>query len=207
MPIIPIQGKQAVIHETAYVSPNAYLIGEVEIGPNSVVWPGAILRAEAAPIIIGSNSVIFDGVVMVTRVEKKSIHVGNYNIIERGSILFASFLFDYCMIGENCTICEDTNFEEGVLVLPNSVVLPGMNIQARAVLKGNPVMFVRQQSRSEMLKMKDRAEYYADLFTRIKQALPNLQPYALTTTDLFNLLLQKNPPPEGPKEQPSQDKQ
>lgn len=70
MPIIPLHGKQPQIHETAYVSPNAYLIGDVEIGPNSVVWPGAILRAELAPIIVGSNSVIFDGVVMITRVEK-----------------------------------------------------------------------------------------------------------------------------------------
>lgn len=202
MPIIPLHGKQPQIHETAYVSPNAYLIGDVEIGPNSVVWPGAILRAELAPIIVGSNSVIFDGVVMITRVEKKSIRIGNFNIIERGSLLFASFLFDYCMIGENSTIWEDTNFEEGVVVLPNSVVLAGMNIQARAILKGNPVTFVREQSRAEMLKMKDRAEHYADLFTRVKEALPNLQPYALTTPDLFNLLLEKKPAPEAAKEHP-----
>jgi carbonic anhydrase/acetyltransferase-like protein (isoleucine patch superfamily) len=200
MPIIPLQGKSAKIHETAWVSPNAYLIGDVEVGPNSVVWPGCILRAEYSPIVIGANSVIFDGVTMITRTEKKSIHIGSFNIIERGCLLFGTFLLDYCVVGENTTIWEDTNFEEGVVLLPNSMVPAGMNIPSRAILKGNPVSQVREQSRSEMLKMKDRAEHYADLFTRVKAALPNLQPYALTAADLFNFLLEKRPPPEGPKE-------
>lgn len=197
MPLIKYRGKEPLIDEEAWVSPLAYVIGEVEIGPHSVIWPGAILRAERSPIRVGSYSTIFDGVTMITRSEKKPLQIGNYNIIESSCLLYGSFLADYVLIQENSVVYEETSLGEGVVLLPESLVAAGMNHPARAILKGNPVSQVRQQSRNEMMKMKDRAEYYSDLFIRVRKMLPNLQPYALTSVDLFKLLLEKDPPPES----------
>ncbi|HOJ50904.1 MAG TPA: hypothetical protein PLT64_00005, partial [Syntrophales bacterium] len=58
------QGKMPKIAETAFVSEAAYVVGEVEIGEFSGVWPGAIVRGDFAPIVIGKYTNIEDNCVI-----------------------------------------------------------------------------------------------------------------------------------------------
>ena len=55
-------GKKAKIHSTAFVSEFSYLIGDIEIGENSSIWPGVILRADSGKIVIGDNTNIQDNI-------------------------------------------------------------------------------------------------------------------------------------------------
>ena len=77
------------------------------------------------------------------------------------------------------------------ILLNNSQVPPGLIIPARAVMKGIPVEPIREQSRNDMLKVKDRAEHYSQLFVKIKEQLPNAQSYVLTFSDFLKILLNK----------------
>ena len=54
-------GKTPKVAESAWVSEAAYVIGDVEIGENSGVWPGAVIRADFASIKIGRNTQIEQG--------------------------------------------------------------------------------------------------------------------------------------------------
>jgi carbonic anhydrase/acetyltransferase-like protein (isoleucine patch superfamily) len=191
MPLLEYNGKKPEISENAYVSPNATLIGDVSVQPNAVIWPGSILRAENAQINIGEYSTIFNGVMMFTRSQKSPIHIGRYCIIETGVTLFGCFMEDYVQILEGCLIFEESSIGEGAILLNNSQVLPGLTIPARAVMKGIPVETVREQSRNDVLKVKDRAEHYSQLFIKINEQLPNAQPYVLTLPDFIKILLKK----------------
>jgi len=164
-------------------------VGDVEIGPHSVVWPGATLRAESAKIKIGNYSTIFDGVVMFTKTEKSPINIGNYNIIDTGSFIFGTFMEDYVQIGENTVLYEGSSIGEGSIILKDSIIVSGMVVAERAIMKGNPASTIREQSRQDVIKQKERAEHYSDLFIRVHKKLPNLQPYALTKNDLMKLLM------------------
>ena len=53
-------GKTPVIHPTAFVSEAAYLLGDVEIGEGSSIWPGVVIRADAAKVTIGKNTNVQD---------------------------------------------------------------------------------------------------------------------------------------------------
>ena len=64
MPLFEHQGKRPQVHPTAFVAPNASLIGEVSIGAGSVVLFGAILAAETGPISIGCQCVIMENAVL-----------------------------------------------------------------------------------------------------------------------------------------------
>ena len=55
---------QPIVHPLAYVHPDAVLIGNVTIGAESTVWPGAVLRGDAGPIVIGMRTSIQDGAVI-----------------------------------------------------------------------------------------------------------------------------------------------
>src|SRR5919106_5263427 len=92
------------IDPTAYVHPDAVIIGNVRIGPEASVWPGAVLRGDGAPITIGARTSVQDGSVLhVTPIHPTTVGEG-------------------CVIGhlvhmEGCTV------EDGALVGSGSIVL------------------------------------------------------------------------------------
>lgn len=189
MPLLKIHGKEPKIDPTAWVSPNATLIGDVVVGANTVIWPGTFLRAEYAPITIGQYTTIFDGIMMFTRSDKSPIQIGNYNIIETGTSIFGTFTEDYVIIGEKSIIYERSSIGEGAVIIADSIISAGVIIAERSIMKGDPASKVREQTRNDVLKQKERAEHFTELFIRIRKQLPNLQPYALTETAIMKLFI------------------
>ena len=189
MPLLEYRNQKPNIDPTAWVSPNATLIGDVQIKAHTVVWPGVFLRAEFAPITIGEYCTIFDGVMMFTRSDKSPIEIGNYNIIETGTSIFGTFMSDYVTVGENAVIYERSSIGEGVVILKDSTIASGIIVQERGIMKGNPASIVREQSRNGLLGQKERAENFSELFIRMRQRLPNLQPYALTEAAIMRELI------------------
>ena len=189
MVLIEYNGKEPDISSNAYVSPLATLIGDIRINDNAVVWPGSIIRAEKSQISIGEYSTIFDGVILLTRSQKSPIHVGRYCILETGVTLLGGFLEDYVQIMEGSVIFEESSIGEGVVILNKSQVPPGLVVPARAVMKGNPVETIREQSRNEVLEQKERAHHYTQMFIKIKNMLPNAQSYLLTLPDFMKMIM------------------
>ncbi len=191
MPILEYNGKKPNISPKSYVSPMSTLIGDVRINENVIIWPGSIIRAENSPINIGEYTTIFDGVMMFTRSQKSSINIGRYCIIESGVTLLGCFLEDYVQIKEGTLIYDEASIGEGVIILNQSQVPPGLTIPARAVMRGIPVEPVREQTRNDVLKQKEKAENYSQLFIKIKDHLPNAQSYLLTLPDFIKIMLKK----------------
>lgn len=191
MPLLKIHGKEPKIDPAAWVSPNATLIGDVVVGANSVIWPGTFLRAEYAPITIGQYTTVFDGIMMFTRSDKSPIQIGNYNIIETGTSIFGTFTEDYVTIGEKSIIYERSSIGEGAVIIADSIISAGVIVAERSIMKGDPASKVREQSRNDVLKQKERAEHFTELFVRVRNQLPNLQPYALSETAIMKILIDK----------------
>jgi hypothetical protein len=104
-------------------------------------------------------------------------------------VLFGAFLEDYILLSKNSLVFEGCSLGEGVILLNDSTVPSGMTLASRAILKGNPATVVREQSRNDMLKHKDRAEHFAELFIKVQSQLPNIQPYVLSLTDFMKFLI------------------
>lgn len=191
MVLMEYNGKTPKISEECYVSPLATVIGDVTINNNAIIWPGAIIRGENAPIIIGEYSTIFNGVMMFTRSQKSAINIGRYCIIESGATILGCFMEDYVQVMEGTLIYEEVSIGEGSIILNDSQVPPGFTISARSVLKGIPIEPIKEQSRNDVLKQKERAEHYSQLFIKILHYLPNAQSYLLTLPDFIKLMLNK----------------
>ncbi|UCD01911.1 MAG: hypothetical protein JSV23_02515 [Promethearchaeota archaeon] len=191
MTIMEYNGKKPEISPNSYVSPMATLIGDIHINDNVIIWPGSIIRAENSPINIGEYTTIFNGVMMLTRSQKSSINIGRYCILESGVTLLGCFLEDYVQLKEGTLVFEEVSIGEGSIILNNSQVPPGLTIPARVVMKGIPVEPVREQTRNDVLKQKEKAENYSQLFIKIKEQLPNAQGYLLTLPDFIKLIFKK----------------
>ncbi|MFW9945828.1 MAG: gamma carbonic anhydrase family protein [Promethearchaeota archaeon] len=191
MVILEYNGKEPKISKNAYVSPLSTLIGDVRVNDNAIIWPGSIIRAENSQINIGEYTTIFDGVMLFTRSQKSAIHIGRYCIIESGVTILGCFMEDYVQVMEGTLIYEESSVGEGSIILNKSQVPPGLTIPARSVLKGIPVEPIREQTRNDVLKQKERAEHYSQLFIKIKNQLPNAQSYVLSYPDFVRIILKK----------------
>ncbi|TKJ24097.1 MAG: hypothetical protein CEE42_11280 [Promethearchaeota archaeon Loki_b31] len=191
MVLLEYNGRSPNISSNSYVSPLATLIGDVTVNDNAIIWPGSIIRAENSKINIGEYTTVFNGVMMFTRSQKSSIHIGRYCIIESGVTILGCFMEDYVQIMEGTLIYEESSIGEGSIIINKSQIPPGLIIPARSVLRGIPVEPIREQSRNEVLKQKDKAEHYSQLFIKIKEQLPNAQSYLMTLPDFIKLLLKK----------------
>jgi carbonic anhydrase/acetyltransferase-like protein (isoleucine patch superfamily) len=114
-----------LVHPDAYVHPDAVVIGDVEIGAGSTVWPSAVLRADYGRIVVGERTSIQDGSVL---------HVSAGLVTRVG---------DRCVIGhlvhlEGCTIEDDCLVGNGAIVLHEAVVRRGALVGAGAFV-GNRV--------------------------------------------------------------------
>ena len=192
MPIMEYNGKKPKISDNAFVSHMSTLIGDITVNDNVIIWPGSIIRAENSQINIGEYTTIFDGVLLFTRSQKSPINIGRYCIIETGATILGCFMEDYVQILEGTIIHEESSIGEGVVILNDSEVPPGLTVPARSVLKGRPVEKMREQTRNDVLEQQERAHHYSQLFLRIKQHFPNAQGYMLTFPDLVKLLFKKD---------------
>jgi len=175
MPILELKGKKPQIDETAYVSNQATIIGDVEIGPNSSVWPGTIIRGDFSKITIEECSHIQDSVIIHAHKKNTPVSITSYCTIETAACLYGCFISDATVVGYGSIIFEGVNIGETVFVAPHSYIPPGMIIQPRVVVKseqiGLPAATIRKLSMDEISSQKDRAERYSEAFTKLKNWL------------------------------------
>ena len=127
MPIYELEGVAPQIDPEAFVHPDAVVIGDVTIGPESSVWPGAVLRGDYGTITVGARSSIQDGTV---------IHAGPG---------FPTAVGDDCVVGhlthlEGCTLENEALAGSGSVVLHWAVIGIGATVGANAVVPNHMVV-------------------------------------------------------------------
>ena len=115
------------VHPTAYVHPDAVVIGSVTIGAESSIWPSAVIRGDDGPITIGARTSIQDGSI---------IHTTPW---------IPTVVGDDCVIGhlvhlEGCTIQDGALVGNGSIVLHGAVVETGAVVGSGAVVPGRMVV-------------------------------------------------------------------
>ncbi len=137
MTLFALGDERPRIHPGAYIHPHAVLIGEVRIGPGSSVWPGAIIRADNGPIVIGARTSIQDGAVIHTQTIKRT-RIGNDCVIGHLVHLEGCVLEDLVLVGSGAVVLEGVICRSGCLVGAGAVVSPGTEIPAGAMALGVP---------------------------------------------------------------------
>jgi carbonic anhydrase/acetyltransferase-like protein (isoleucine patch superfamily) len=135
--LISYRGKRPAIAPSAFVAPNAVLIGDVEIGPESSVWFGAVLRGDNGPIRVGARTSIQDNAVVHVS-EHGGTYLGDDVTVGHCAVMEDCNVKRYALIGSNATLLNGCTIGEGALVAAGSVVGQGVDIPARVVAAGAP---------------------------------------------------------------------
>ena len=125
------------IHESAYVHPEATIIGDVTIGAGSTVWPQAVLRGDDGSIIVGERTSIQDGAVIHTTPASPTV-IGNDCTIGHLVHLEGCTLGDGSLAGVGSVIRHRVTVGAGALVAAGAVVLDGTDVPPAALALGVP---------------------------------------------------------------------
>ena len=137
MTLYALDEERPRIHPDAYVHPQAVLIGEVRLGAGSSVWPGAIIRADNGPIVIGARTSIQDGAVIHTQLWKHT-RIGDDCVIGHLVHLEGCVLEDLVLVGSGAVVLEGVICRSASLVGAGAVVPPGTEVPAGAMALGVP---------------------------------------------------------------------
>ncbi len=125
------------IHSSAYVHPDATVIGDVEVGENSSIWPSSVVRADYGTIVIGRDTSIQDGTVIHATAGLVT-SIGSRCVVGHLAHLEGCTVEDDVLIGSGSIVLHRAVIERHSLVGANSVVTNDMRVPSFAMALGVP---------------------------------------------------------------------
>ncbi|MFP4624015.1 MAG: gamma carbonic anhydrase family protein [Gemmatimonadota bacterium] len=162
--LIEFRGRKPSVHRTAFVAPTAVLIGDVEVGPESSVWFGAVLRGDHPThgIRVGARSSIQDNCVLHVSDEGPTL-VGEDATIGHGAVFESCEVRRGALVGMNAVVLHRAVVGEDSLVAAGSVVPAGMDVPSRSLVAGAPATVRRSLGDEAVAAIREGAEHYVVL--------------------------------------------
>lgn len=175
MAIYEFNGFKPVIKASSFIHPLASVIGNVIIGENVYVGPGAAIRGDWGQIIIEDGCNVQENCTIhmfpgTTTILKKGAHIGH------GAIIHGGIIGENCLIGMNAVIMDDVVIEKESIIGALSFVSAKTHIPQRSLVVGNPSKIIKQVS-DEMISWKTKGtELYQKLPKECKETLKECEP-------------------------------
>jgi len=168
-PLAPHHGIAPNLAPGAWVHPRATVIGEVSLGADASVWPGAVIRGDVNRIVIGEATNIQDGSVL--HVSHKTaadpaggpLLIGARVTVGHTVILHACTIEDECLIGMGSIILDRAVVRRHVLLGAGSLVPEGKVLESGYLYLGRPAKAVRLLTEEEIAYFNYSAEHYVKL--------------------------------------------
>lgn len=147
MPVYAIGDRTPDIHPDAYVHPDAVVIGDVRIGAEATVWPGAVLRGDYGRIEVGERTSVQDGTVVHATAELATI-IGSDCIVGHVAHLEGCTIEPHSLVGSGSVVLHRAVVRSHALVGANALVPNGMEVPSHAMALGAPAK-LREDSVAE----------------------------------------------------------
>jgi len=166
--------KTPKIAESAFISEAAYIIGDVEIGEDSSVWPGAVIRGDFGSIKIGKNTAIEDNCVIhagtpSTPSYREDVTIGDNVHIGHGAVINCHRIGSNVLIGMNSTILHDAEIGDFCIIGAGCLVRQGMKVPDKSFVAGVPGEIKGEASPEQLWWVEEGPQIYVELVKRYKE--------------------------------------
>jgi carbonic anhydrase/acetyltransferase-like protein (isoleucine patch superfamily) len=148
MPIYALGDQIPSIHPTAYVHPDAVIIGSVTIGAQSSIWACAVLRGDDGAIVIGERTSIQDGTVVHTTPMNHTT-VGDDCVVGHLVHLEGCIIHNFAQVSSGAIVLHRVRVGTGAIVAANAVVLNDTVVPPGALAVGTPAVIKEGRARAE----------------------------------------------------------
>jgi carbonic anhydrase/acetyltransferase-like protein (isoleucine patch superfamily) len=137
MPVYALDDRVPQIHPSAFVHPDAVVIGDVTIGQDASIWPTAVLRGDYGVITVGARTSVQDGTVVHATAENPTT-IGADCVIGHNAHLEGCTIEDHCLVGSGSIVLHDVVVRAGSLVGAGALVPNRMEVPSGALALGVP---------------------------------------------------------------------
>jgi carbonic anhydrase/acetyltransferase-like protein (isoleucine patch superfamily) len=164
-----------VIHESSFIHPQAVVTGNVIIGKDCYIGPGAALRGDWGQIIIEDGCNVqenctihmFPGVIVLL---KEGAHIGH------GAVIHGATIGKNCLVGINAVIMDNVELGDESIVGALTLIKEGEKIPSRSLVVGNPGKIIKQVSDEMMVWKAKGTELYRQLPADCHNTLKTCEP-------------------------------
>jgi len=166
------------VASSTYIDESALVIGNVEIGEDSSVWPMCVVRGDIHHIRIGHSTNIQDGSILHVTHDSEykaggsPLMIGNEVTVGHQATLHACTIEDHCLIGIGSIVLDGAVIERGAMLGAGSLVNPGKHIEGGYLWLGRPARRVRELTEKEKAYLNYSAAHYVKLQRRYQVSLP-----------------------------------
>ncbi len=183
--IFEFNGMIPVVHESAFVHPNATVTGNVIIGKDVYIGPGAAIRGDWGQIIISDGCNVQENCTIhmfpgTTVVLKPGAHIGH------GAIIHGAQIGANCLVGMNAVLMDDAIIEDECIIGALTFVPAKMIIPSRSVAVGNPARVVKNVSDAMLQWKTEGTGWYQRLPQECRDSLRPCDPLREVPADRKN---------------------
>ncbi|MGE5211444.1 MAG: gamma carbonic anhydrase family protein [Acidobacteriota bacterium] len=171
MAVYALGDSEPTIDSSAFIHPDAVIIGAVTIGACSSVWPGAVLRGDGGEIRIGERTSVQDNAVVHTTPEWPTV-VGSGCVLGHLIHLEGCTVEDDVLIGNAAMVLHRSVIHSGAVVAANSVVLNDIDVPSGALAAGSPAVI--KPDRADIELIRNSAAAYVERIEQYRTSLRRL---------------------------------
>ena len=160
--VLPFGDHEPLIDPTAWLAPNATVVGRARIDAHASVFYGAVIRADMAAVHLGERSNLQDNVVVHTDTDLPTL-IGAGVTVGHAAVVHGCTLEDQCLVGMNATVLNGAVVGAGSLVAAGAVVREGAVIPPRSLVAGVPGRVLRPLTDEELDRVVRGADIYVAL--------------------------------------------
>jgi carbonic anhydrase/acetyltransferase-like protein (isoleucine patch superfamily) len=159
MPIYRLSGHAPDIDPSAMVLDEATLIGRVHLARQVSVWPGAVLRGDNEPIIVGEGSNLQDGCVVHTD-PGYPVTIGRQVTVGHLAMLHGCQIGDGVLVGMSATLLNGAEIGDHCIIGAGALITSGKKFPPRSLIVGAPAKVVRELTDEEVQSALDNSFVY-----------------------------------------------
>lgn len=155
------------VDASAFIAPNAVLVGEVTVGAESSLWYGVVARADMEPIVIGRESNVQDGSIIHVDVAMP-VTIGDNVSIGHRAVVHGCAIESGCLIGMGAIILSGSRIGAGALVAAGALVREGVEVPPGVLFAGVPGKILRDLTAEEISRVAANSRSYVEYTRRYK---------------------------------------
>jgi carbonic anhydrase/acetyltransferase-like protein (isoleucine patch superfamily) len=157
------EDKHPQVHATAYISPGVAIIGDVQIGEDSSVWFGSVIRGDVNYIRIGARTNIQDHTIIHVNTGTHPTVLEDEITVGHRVTLHGCYVESGCLIGIGSIVLDGARIGRGSLIAAGSLVTPNTHIPPRSLAMGSPARVKRELTEEELSGITKNWQSYVEL--------------------------------------------
>ena len=166
------RGRTPRIADSAYIDPQAVIIGDVTIAADSSVWPCTVIRGDVNYIRIGSRTNIQDGSVLHVMRDTHPLILGDNVTIGHGVVLHGCTVESRCLIGMGSIVLNGAKIGAGSIIAAGTLVPEGTEVPPGSLFMGHPGKFRRTLTDADQ----DSIDAYSQRYVEYKETYKSEAP-------------------------------